>query len=93
MEDFAFSALAVGGWQIFLAFYLSGKKWLYSFLSNIPVIIILQALFIGVCLPLSKQSVGWLDFYITVLPNFIILVFFLILKDLAIFRPGVLQRK
>lgn len=93
MEDFAFSALALICWQIFLVFFLSGKKWLISFLTNIPVIILLQSLFIGLCLPLSKQSVGWLDFYITVLPNFIILVFFLILKDLAIFRPGVLQKK
>lgn len=92
-KDFAFSALALVGWQIFLIFYIPFKKWLRSIAVNIPVLLILQSLFIGIALPLSKQSVPWLDFYITVLPNFIILVFFFILKDLAVEKPSILKKR
>ncbi len=93
MGDFAFPALALFAWQILLAFYVPLKKTIISLIINVPFLIILQALFIGIALPLSKQSVGWLDFYITVLPNFIILVYFLILKDLAVIRPPIIKKK
>ncbi len=88
LEDFGFPALALLGWEVMLLFYIKTKYWLRSVLVNIPFLLLLQCLFIGIALPLSNESVHWLDFYISVLPNFIILVFFLVLKDLAIERPG-----
>lgn len=86
-SDLAFSALALLGWQGILLFFLPIKKWLRTFLVNIPLLLLLQILFVTVALPLSNKTVAALDFYITVLPNFIILILFLILKDLAIEKP------
>lgn len=91
-SDLAFSALALFGWQAILLFYLPLKKWLRTFLINIPILLLLQILFITVALPLSTKTVAALDFYITILPNFIIFILFLILKDLAIEKPEFRRR-
>lgn len=86
-SDLAFSALALLGWQSILIFFLPIKKWLRTILVNVPILLLIQILFIVVALPLSNKSIAALDFYVTVLPNFIIFILFLILKDLAIEKP------